>query len=244
LLIFTISNNIFFISKKNLTFLHLRRTRNNPVSNDLNEETQGLMVNQNTLNLTRHMKKIFLVLAVAGYMSACAPTSNTTSSTGTTTDGTTSDSNTSDDSTTGTSGTGTSSSSTGTTNSSSDANSSSSSTSMDADSTNSSTTDADMETNDSSSSTESSSDMGTASSATKSDIMGSSTTITMDQLPKAVRNSYMKLPGHSNATGVKVYQVKTSEHPVLYKIEGTSGSTNYTHYFTPEGNEVKMSDMK
>jgi hypothetical protein len=180
------------------------------------------------------MKKILLILAVAGYMSACAPTSQTTSSTGTTTDGTTtdgstSDSNTSDNSTTGTSGTDTSNS--GTTNSS--------------DMNNSSTTDSDMESADSTSTQSSNStDMSAAGSTSESDVMGSSTTITMDQLPKAVRDAYMKLPGHENATGVKVYQVKTSEHPVLYKIEGTSGSTDYKHYFTPEGNEVQMDEKK
>jgi hypothetical protein len=62
----------------------------------------------------------------------------------------------------------------------------------------------------------------------------------MSELPKAVRDAYMKLPGHANATGEKVTQVKTSQYPVVYKIEGTSGSTQYVHYFTPEGREIQM----
>jgi hypothetical protein len=167
------------------------------------------------------MKKLFLILAVAGYMSACAPTSNTTSSTGTVEDrqdtGSSSDANTdtSGSSTTNTES-NTSSGSTGTNNSS------------------------DMNTD----SAQSTTDMPASGTTSETDVMGSSTTITMDQLPKAVRNAYMKMPGHDNATGVRVYQVKTSEHPVLYKIEGTSGSTNYVHHFTPEGTEVHMSDHK
>lgn len=195
---------------------------------------------------SKFMKKIFLVLAVAGYMSACAPTSQTTSSTGTTTDGTTtdgstSDSNTSDSSTTGTSGTDTNNSSTSDSNASTTDTTSTSSSDMNS----SSTTDSDMESADSTSTQSSSStDMSTSSSTSETDVMGSSTTITMDQLPKAVRDAYMKMPGHENASGEKVYQVKTSEHPVLYKIEGTSGSTDYVHYFTPEGNEVQMDNKK
>jgi hypothetical protein len=169
------------------------------------------------------MKKLFLVLAVAGYMSACAPTSNTTSSTGTVEDNqgtessSSSDANT-DTSTSGTTGTdsNTSSGTTGTTNSS------------------------DMDTADKTD--QSATNMPASGTTSETDVMGSSTTITMDQLPKAVRDAYMKMPGHDNATGIKVYQVKTSEHPVLYKIEGTSGSTNYVHHFTPEGTEVHMSD--
>lgn len=84
--------------------------------------------------------------------------------------------------------------------------------------------------------------MGTGS--TSGEMMGEATSMTMAELPKAVRDAYMKMPGHANATGEKVSQVKTSQYPVLYKIEGTSGSTQYVHYFTPEGNEIKMSDDK
>jgi hypothetical protein len=188
------------------------------------------------------MKKILLVLAVAGYMSACAPTSQTTSSTGTTTDGTTTDCSTSDSNTSDSSATGTDTNTndSGATDNSTDT---TSNTTNDSGMNNSSTTDSDMESADSTS-TQSSTDMAASGNTSESDIMGSSTTITMDQLPKTVRDAYMKMPGHENATGVKVYQVKTSEHPVLYKIEGTSGSTDYVHYFTPEGNEVQMNDQK
>jgi hypothetical protein len=186
------------------------------------------------------MKKLFLVIAVAGYMSACAPTSNTTSSTGTV-----NDDKASSDANTDTNSSGTTdrdsdanSGTTGTTGTASDSNTSSSGTTGNTDS------NSDMNAADNTSTSQSSTDIPASGTASSSDVMGSSTTITMDQLPKAVRNAYMKLPGHTQATGVKVYQVKTSEHPVLYKIEGTSGSTDYVHYFTPEGTEVQMSDKK
>ncbi len=186
------------------------------------------------------MKKLLFILAVAGYMSACAPATNTTSSTGTTNDEASSDTNTSDDaaSDTETSGTGTTDSTSNSGSSSTTNSDMSTSTATDSTSTNSDmeSTESDMESADDATSP-SSSDM----SAAESDIMGTSTTITMEQLPKAVRDAYTKMPGHANATGVKVYQVKTSQHPVMYKIEGTSGSTDYVHYFTPDGNEVKMS---
>jgi hypothetical protein len=156
------------------------------------------------------MKKLLWTIASAAYMSACAPTTETTQSP---TAENTLDANATDDLTTEL-----------------DTAEAIASDSKDAVVDSASALDADQE----------AADLPLGETPVESDVLGTTTTLTMDQLPKAVRDAYLNMPGQENRNAVRIFQVKTSTYPILYKIESTSTSTDNVHYYTPDGQEIAM----